>query len=117
MLDLDEQVYRLRRRVVDGYRKRPYARPIRRLFDRADCQLHPVGSREIHSRRYTAGIDACSGDLGETRVFDRDARASGRIAEADDRVRLLFRPPRLQHRPNSGQNKKEGQLPDHWLPF
>jgi hypothetical protein len=81
IIDANQQVDRLGRRIVKGYHESLYARPIGRLSCRSYDQLGPVGRFEIGPRRGAAGIDAGSGDpcKAGTRLGDphRPDRQSG----------------------------------------
>ena len=81
VVDANDQVDRLRGRVVDRYCERRHTRPIGRRFGGPNYQLRPFGQLEIDSCGGAAGIDAGPCDPGKTRARDRDVRGFGRVPD------------------------------------
>ena len=75
IVDTNDQVDRLRRRVVDRYGERRHARPIDRRFGRPNYELGPIGRFEIDPRGDAAGIDGVPVTC-ERRAFVAEMRAA-----------------------------------------
>jgi len=113
IVDANDQVDRLSRRVVDGYCKRRHSRPIGRVLGRPNYQLRPIGQLKIDPRGDAAGVGASPGDLRDAGACNRDARGIGWVAEADDRRYLRFRPPGLRRHPQRDDEKEQQQSTAH----
>src|SRR5690242_1770624 len=113
IVDANDQVDRLGRRVVDGYCEGRHSRPIGRIPGRPNYQLRPIGQLKIDPRGDAAGVDASPGDLRDARARNGDARGIGWAAEADDLRYLRFRPPALRSHPQRDDDKERQQSMAH----
>ena len=108
IVDANDQVDGLRRRVVDGYRERPHARPIgvrlRRPISPAPAN-RPALEFDLHGRCHPA-LTRAPADLGEAcALLAGGARHRPGCRKRDDRRQLPFSPPALRRHPQRSDNK------------